>query len=373
MTIPLKTGGTTPSPVSSSPPLIPSLEALNQFSEVLHNTMVVYGPTGTRKTTQIGEFAKYIYAKTGKKTRLLSADGGGWGPIQNLVNAEIIEPWRVVEEANPKVALIKASKGAWPDQLKNGIRMSKFVTQPLTTEAKVTALKDVGAYAVEGWASIAQLLMGDLVAKGQKISEDIVGKFEESADFGSESFGAPGRSHYGFVQNFILSMIRNFGGLPVERILYSSLEGKGEDSISKVLQYGPLISGKALTASIPTYVGDCLHFEDFTEPVGVDPANPSQKLFESKVRVWFTQHPDVQSGVMWPAKPRIVGDKYEQFKQTVGPNGYFILGPTANLGTYLAAQDEILETASADARAWKEMIDKKRAAVESNPSSPASN
>ncbi len=374
MTAPPVKGGTTPPQKAVGAVATPSIGAvsnfdLESFSETLHNTMVLYGPTGTRKTTQIGEFAKYIYQKTGKRTRLISADGGGWGPIQNLINAGIIEPWRVVEENNPKVAIIKASKGAWPDKLVNGLRASKFITQPTNPEQRKEQLKDVGAYAVEGWASIAALLMSDLVAKGQKISEDVVGKFTETTEYGDETFGAPGRSHYGWVQNFILTMIRNFSSLPVERVLYTSLEGKGEDQLSKVLQYGPLVSGKAITAAIPTYVGDCLHFEDFTEDSGVDPLNPKQKLVEGKVRVWFTQHPDSSTGTTWPAKPRIVGDKYQEFKKRMGSNGYFVLSDSTHLGTYLALQDEILETASDAARKWKAEVDKKR--LESLESSAA--
>src|SRR6266566_2598144 len=79
----------------ANPPLVvdPAL-----VGEMLHNTMVLYGPTGSRKTSQIGEFAKYIYEKTGKITRLVSTDGGGWAPIQDLINAGVIDAWRLVDE-----------------------------------------------------------------------------------------------------------------------------------------------------------------------------------------------------------------------------------------------------------------------------------
>ena len=222
--------------------------------------------------------------------------------------------WRVVEEEKPKLAIMKASKGMWPKTLNNGIRQGLLYTD----------LKDVGAYAVEGWASISSLVLGNLVETGQKINEEVVGKFiEQDSELGNESFGAPGRSHYGWVQNFILNIIRNFGGLPVERVLYTSIEGKGEDRISKQLQYGPAVAGSALVASIPTQVGDCLHYEDFVEETG---AEGKQKLVESKVRIWFTQHPDTLTGVTWPAKPRIVADKYEEFKKRIGPKRVLCLG-----------------------------------------------
>lgn len=356
--LPIQTAGPQPK-VEVLPPALVSDPSL--VAELLHNTMVLYGPTGSRKTTQIGEFAKYIYEKTGKKTRLISCDGGGWGPIQDLINAGIIEAWRINEEKNPKVALVKASKGAWPDDIRNGLRASKLITEPdPANRAAFLEKAGVGAYAIESWHSIAALLMQDVVAKGNKISEDVVGAFTETTEYGSESFGAPAKSHYGFVQNLILGLIRNFSSLPVERVVYTSIEGKGEDRLSKQLQYGPQVAGSAITAAIPTYVGDCLHFEDFVEDAGVDPANSKQKLVEPKVRVWFTQHPDLQTGVMWPAKPRVVGSKYEEFRQKIGPNGYFILGPKSHLGTYLALQDSLLASSSDAARIWKAGIDERR-------------
>ncbi len=231
-----------------------------------------------------------------------------------------------------------------------------------TPETRAKAMANVGAYAVEGWFSIASAVMRFLVDQGRKVNEDVVSKFTESGDFGEFSFGAPSRGHYGFVQNFILDVIRNFGSLPVERVLYTSLEGKGEEKITKGLQYGPAVAGSAITAAIPQYVGDCLHFEDFTEEKGTDPNNPKQKLTETGVRVWFTSHPDPQTGVMWPAKSRLVPSKVEEFKKVMGMSGYFILGQRS-LKDYLSTQDALLSKSSDEAREWKMKIDSVRQAA----------
>ena len=344
---------------TSSPPLVsdPSLVA-----EMLHSTMVIYGPTGSRKTSQIGEFAKYIYEKTHKVTRLISCDGGGWAPIQDLINAGVIEAWRMVDEPVLNSAIIAASKGAWPKKLKNGIRSPGPVPLPMG-EQKAIALKDVGAYAIEGWFSIANAVMRFLVEGGRKINEDVVSKFTEESDFGSFSFGAPSRGHFGFAQNFILDLIRNFSALPLERVLYTSLEGKGEDKISKVLQYGPGVAGQAITAAVPQYVGDCIHFEDFLEEKGTDPLNPKQKLVEPGVRAWFTSHPDTQTGVIWPAKSRLVPSKVVEFRKLMGQGGYFNLDKKS-IRDYLTAQDSLLASSSNEAREWKRMIDEKRIGVQ---------
>jgi len=339
-----------PAPLVSDPSLV---------AEILHNTLVLYGPTGSRKTSQIGEFAKYIYEKTGKPTRLVSADGGGWAPIQDLINAGVIDAWRVSDEPNVYTAIMAASKGAWPTGLVNGLRpQGKPVMMPSLAD-RPKALKNVGAYAVEGWFSIASAVMRMLVQEGRKINEDVVSKFTVNDDFGEHNFGAPSRGHFGFVQNYILDIIRNFSSLPVERVLYTSLEGKGEDKLTKGLQYGPAVAGNAITAAIPQYVGDCLHFEDFTEEKGADPNNPKQKLIEIGVRVWFTSHPDTQTGVMWPAKSRLVPSKVEEFKTKMGKNGYFILG-SKSLKDYLKIQDEMLASSSDEAKSWKQQIDEAR-------------
>jgi hypothetical protein len=328
-------------------------------AEMLHNTMVMYGPTGTFKTSQIGQFARYIYEKTGKKTRLITADGGGYAPIQPEVNIGIIEPWRVIDEQSMNAALIAASKGAWPKKLEHGIRQPGAVTVPSRDDRK-KLLADVGAFAIEGWASISSAIMRDAVDKGRKINEDVVSKFTEESDFGSFSFGAPSRGHYNYAQNFILDLIRNFSSLPVERILYTSLEGKGEDKLDKQTKYGPLVAGSAITAAIPQYVGDCLHFEDYQEEKGKDPLNEKQKLSELRVRAWFQSHPDSATGIMWPAKSRLVPGKMEAFKKRMNaPNGYFLLG-NVGVGDYLRAQDEMLTLGTDDARKWKEEIDAKR-------------
>lgn len=363
--MPLPMKAALPTPIGIAPyspvekiPAPPTVVDPALVGELLHNTMVLYGPTGTRKTSQIGEFAKYIYEKTGKVTRLVSTDGGGWAPIQDLINAEIIDAWRLTDEPQLLNAIVAASRGAWPKNLKNGLRTPGPVFVPSTAQ-RAESLKNVGAYAMEGWFSIASAVMRFLVDQGRKINEDVVSKFTEQSDFGEFSFGAPSRGHYGFVQSFILDIIRNFSSLPVERVLYTSLEGKGADKLTNGLQYGPAVAGTAITAAIPQYVGDCLHFEDFTEEGGIDPKNPKQKLIETKVRAWFQSHPDSQTGVMWPAKARLVPAKVPAFKEAMGTSGYFILGEKS-LRDYLITQDRLLASSVDEMRAWKEKIDSER-------------
>lgn len=343
-----------------TPPMVADPELL---AKLLFNSMILYGPTGSRKTAQIGEFAEYIYEKTGKPTRLLTADGGGYGIIQNWVDAGIIIPWRLITEADPLSTLRKVSKGAWAEKLVNGVRQGKIIEVDRSKPENLPkSMSSVGAYAFESWYSIAALLICDVVDKGRKISEDVVSKFEENG----EIFGAPARAHYGFAQKEVMSLIRNASALPVERILYTSVEGKGEDKLTKKTEYGPQVIGGAVTAMIPTYVGDCLHFEDYIEEVGSDPTNAKQKLVNSKVRVWFSQHPDVQTpNIFWPAKTRVVTDQIQNFRDIMGKNGYFLLPDASTRDThsglykYLKAEDDLLNKSTQAALDFKARIDKK--------------
>jgi len=49
---------------------------------------VIYGASGTFKSTAGKHFSRYIYKKTGKATLLFSLDGGGWGPMEPEIRVE---------------------------------------------------------------------------------------------------------------------------------------------------------------------------------------------------------------------------------------------------------------------------------------------
>jgi hypothetical protein len=77
------------------------------------------------------------------------------------------------------------------------------------------------------------------------------------------------------------------------------------------------------------------------------------------VRCWFQSHPDTQTGVMWPAKARLVPAKVPEFKKRMGESGYFVLGKKS-LRDYLMVQDELLASSTDDAKKWKAAIDAAR-------------
>jgi hypothetical protein len=291
-----------------------------------------YGSTGTLKTTNVGHFAKYVYETTHAPTRLVFADNGGWEPIEPYIKAGIIMPYRLRDNPTLLEQIRLLMKGHWPDESGN------FGKEP--------NLDNVGANAAEGLTSISMLVLRHLVMKGQKISEDIVGTFRE----GNEVFGAAGRSHYGFVQQFILDFIGAFSTLPTlsKRVMFTAHEGKGQDSQTRQTVYGPSAVGQAITDKIPFFVGDLIH----SETTVLD-----AKKNLTTVRAYFKSHADADlQSIIWPAKARLPFDLVEEFNKK-WPDGYLDLSKE-NLYDYLKFMDSVRLKSADSIMQWKEQLTK---------------
>ena len=288
-------------------------------------TLCIYGATGTYKTTSIGRFARYIHKITNKRTRLVTAEAGNLEPIQDEIDEGIIEVATLVDHP----ALLSILRGIsklhmWPTEVNGKLKL-----------VREHELDQIGAYAIEGITTISELLLRHLANSGRKINEDVVGQFSETdAGLGLTGddfkFAAPARSHYGFVQKDILDIIQGFSSLPINRVLFTAHEGKGQDEFSKQLVYGPGSVGKAATGAIPSYVGDLIHYEIEDGGMGKD----------SKVVAYLKSHADAQTKVLWPAKIRLRAKYIPEFQKAF-PGGKFELTVDQGIERYLAFQDEI--------------------------------
>ena len=327
---------------------------------------VLYGPTGSFKTTQVKHFAHYIADTTGKSTLLLSCDGGGWFSCEPEVEAGMIRPYRVETATLPLVILRKISQGYWPDDPNE--------TTPEKINLRPVDWNEVGGIAVEGWTSISQVIMRYLPDKGISVGGEDRDKPGSNMSFGlpihvdgqvqMERFGSNTRGDYGFVQNQLYGLVMNFNSLPVRYVLYTALEAKTEDD-DRSTTFGPAIAGKKATAQCGAWVGDMLHAQDYqrvTTHKVPDPAKPGEfveaQTAEMIVRVYFQKHPDPATGIPFPCKPRVTPEKVAELNKRF-PGGYFEPTPEHGLDTYLATLDELSAGAGDALKGWRERMDQK--------------
>ena len=116
----------------------------------MSTTILLYGRTGSGKSTQIGRLAEEVYVKTGKTSRLYSADRGGYDTIQPYIDLSVLEV-EPLGDSDPWIWLNRVVRG----QVK---RNGKWVLDK-------AANAKVGMMAFESAHAIAKLLKLDMERK----------------------------------------------------------------------------------------------------------------------------------------------------------------------------------------------------------------
>lgn len=321
---------------------------------------IIYGSSGSYKTTAVKHFSHYIYEKTGKKTLLLSMDGGGWEACVPEILAGIISPYRCNMEI-PLPILRKISQGYWPEEPEE-TESSKINMIPVDWN-------EYGAVAIESLTSFSQAMMRWLSDKGVLVGGEkvMVGKFDAPIFVNGkevrETFGSSTLAHYGFTQNVLYSTVMALNGLPCYYVLFTALESKTEDDDRSTI-YGPAIAGKKATSLVPSWVGDCIHSQDYPvdriekikNPVtGKEEEIPTT---ETMVRSYFIKHPDPGTGIPFPAKPRVTPERIRDLMK-IYPGGFFVPTPEEGFDTYLHKVDELQQGQGDAVKAWREAVDLK--------------
>lgn len=354
-------------------------------------SICIYGPTGSRKTTQVKWFAHYIAEVTGKSTLLLSLSDGGWEPMCTPeVKAGMILPYKGDAAVTPLLALRKMSQGYWPAYPEEAnealLRIASSGGHAENEDLQKASLipvdfSKIGGIAVEGLTSISSIIMRYLPEKGISVGGEnrfAVGKSGVSSAFNqagviageirTESFGSSIWGDYNFMKNTISGIVGNYNSLPVHSILYTALESKttesGEKSGSPL--YGPAMDGKKATAECGSWFGDLIHAQDYPLPRNITVPNPSgegtieQTVIYDTVRFFYRKHPDPDTNIMFPAKPRCAPEKIVELEKMM-PGGYFEpeFGAQWGINRYLSAVDKLSDDASkTDALAnWRERMD----------------
>jgi len=318
-------------------------------------TGIIYGRTSTFKTWNMGLLAQYIYERTGKVTRYLSADGGSFQHLKGFIDIGILQPLNIVNDNEP-ISLIRAiiEDRFWPTEIND-----KFER----TSGKVRrGVEGVGAYVFEGVTSIAELLMtryrgratGMNPAFKEEIKSDLVDENGKKLD--SEIMGGYAMDAYGLIQAEIQSLLIKSWSLPVDTVWWTGHEAQAEDAMDKTTIRGVALVGKKGTTTIGKKIGTMIHA--YQVPIKVKVNGKEEDATET--RFYFQSHPDASfPKIQWEAKPRVPGDQIEKLLKRF-PGGFMVPTPEKGLNEFFAVEDELLEFNVGKLKEWKEKIDRER-------------
>lgn len=300
---------------------------------------MIYGQSGTGKTTQVARMARFVFKKTKKITRLITADPGGWKTADPYINVGVIQPFSLLDERviAPLEAISKLVQGYWPFDPETNQPLLRKVTADgpyknrevfdfTHVKAKPTSetWKKVGGMGVEGLHSITFFIQDYLsghpeilneLAGGVGSKQGAVSKIQE----GSEVFVQPGKASYGFIQKMAYKLVRQSCDLPLEKVLWTSLEAlyektDNEGNVIATEHYYPSMVGKAALRATPQWFGCLIHLDTVT--LGVTDEHRPDKgrkvaagtiigTTNTEVRAYLKDHLSARDGNLFKAKPRV--------------------------------------------------------------------
>jgi hypothetical protein len=295
-------------------------------------TTLLYGETGSTKTTQLALLALDIYQKTGKTSRLVQCDGGGSKQFDDLglIEAGIVDRF-VMPATEHKIAnLFRLSKGYWP-KLKNDRWSLNHTEEYMTTPDEFSKL---GAYIFDSITGMGEMLTEHV----SEPSRNIGFKLGTNNTEDGYTFGTLDKGHFNIIQKELRKAFEfGFNSLPVDYFLASARVSKGESN-NRTSTYGPATAGNAITSDVPSWFNDCYYLETKLITDGDD-------IYSAKV-AWFEQHLDSHTQIPYPAKIRCLPVVYKQLKsEKLYPEGYTILYPEDGILSFLANLEALTKKA----------------------------
>ena len=300
-------------------------------------SVLMYGDSGSTKTTQLYQLAKKILADNpGTHIRMVHADPGGYAPFEDsgMIERGDVRVFEFRDRQNAIADFARLSEGYWPVYLD-----SKNAAYELPFEGSKTYLQSdeycrtppekmskVAAYFVEGFTSIGDALLTHISTQEDHVA--FKGSYKHTED-GYTMHGLS-EGHYGFVQKAISDKYKqNFRALPVKWMVWTALESKSGVDSAKNLAYGPSCAGNKLTQKLPSW---------FTHTIHLAP----QQFNDGKNRIvaWFMQHPDSTTGIMYPAKTRLIPELLEQLNRMY-PFGNVVMSHDKGIQEYFEAIEQL--------------------------------
>ena len=191
-------------------------------------TLGLYGDTGSGKTTQIGELAKWHYRRTKGTTLLATCDRGGFLSLKPLISVGIIRVQQLGPTEDPWGWIADAVSGK--------------------------LLQDTDCLlAIDSATSIGELIFDNISKADRQIGQQRTQRFNVGS---GHSVGINNESHYGLVQGFLRDMLWKSTWLAQTKgvdVLWTFATLRGEKQDSTVF-LGPEMAGKALTPKIARWL-----------------------------------------------------------------------------------------------------------------------
>lgn len=295
-------------------------------------TILLYGPSGVGKTSQLFRLCRFFLKKEriknpNAKMRLIHADGGGYAPFEQSgwIEKGICDVFDIKYRENMLADTHRLSEGKWPIVDKNGEKI-------FTANDYEEDWSDYPVLAIEGFTSIGQSLIAHIADQ-----ESGVG-FKSSYRVKEEeySFGGLDKGHYGIIQKEISKYVnRGFNRIPCKYIIWTALRARAQDETTKETLIGPEVVGSALTHKISSFLGATFYFESAIKKTD------NGELYY--VKAHFERGVDKQLDMPFTAKCRIMVDAYPILKEHF-PGGYVpMVAGVQGIEKYFEVEKEILE------------------------------
>lgn len=218
---------------------------INTFNTDLEekDTICLYGDSGDGKSTQIGEYAEHRFLLTkGKRTRVYTADPGGWRSLVPYVRLGVVEIVPLANAPRPWEWIAHIVKGALPVMAANGA----------SWQIDVERNREIDTFAYEGMTAFGDVLMQDAAkqaANGRNIGgQPPAFKYAE----GDVKWAGNAPAHFGSVQTVLTSAIQDSLRLP-GNIIWTAMAKRTNDADLNSTILGPQVCGKALTSDVPRW------------------------------------------------------------------------------------------------------------------------
>lgn len=296
-------------------------------------TIIIYGDSGSTKTSQAYHLARWINQKTGLKGRMIGANASDSAPFEDsgMLESGTVDFFDISDRTLALADLRRLSTGYWPRDGAKGPKGNKAYFK--SDENCLTSPKkweEIGFYIIEGITGISSLFLNHIRNQEEGVGFKHSFKYEEDGYI----IGGLQEGHYGLVQQEIYKLVvQGFACLPVKYIVMTALIGKGEDKRKAETVYGPKSAGQASTFEIPAWFMDCFHLDTVIEET--EKGNVERRV------AWFERHNDKDTGIPYLAKPRILPELYPELRK-VFPNGYVPLGFKRGLDKFYEEMEKIV-------------------------------